>query len=102
MTVKFTALYTKPDDAAAFDQHYFDVHVPITKQWPNVERAEVARVVANPMGGEPAYYLMFEAWFADMDAFRAAMGSESGKEAATDFGRIAPPGSVLLISETAD
>jgi uncharacterized protein (TIGR02118 family) len=102
MAVKFLAMYGKPDDPDAFDRHYFDTHLPLTQQWPGVDRIEVTRGVANPMGGEPAYHLVFEAWFPDLGTLQQAMQSEPGRAAGEDYARIATPGSQLLITEVVE
>ena len=46
MTVKLAVLYTSPDDAAAFDRHYFDTHMPVVHAIPGLQRAETGRFVA--------------------------------------------------------
>jgi uncharacterized protein (TIGR02118 family) len=102
MTVKLTVLYTQPEDAAAFDKHYFDVHMPIVHRWPGVERAEVARVTGGPGGSPAPWHLMAEIYFADEAALNAALGSDAGREAGKDFVAIAPPGSAMAVSEVLD
>ncbi len=55
---KLIALYKKPADAKAFDDHYFSRHVPIAKTVPGLRRYEVN---AGPVGGpagESAYHLV--------------------------------------------
>ena len=50
-------LYTKPADAAAFDSHYFDKHVPLAKTIPGLRRYEVSQgPVVTPEGPSP-YHL---------------------------------------------
>jgi uncharacterized protein (TIGR02118 family) len=102
MTVKLTVLYGQPEDPAAFDREYFDVHVPLTEQWEQAQRREIARISGDPLGQPSPYYLMFEAWFADQASLQAMFGSQPGRAAAEHFGRIAPPGSLLFVSEVAE
>ena len=45
MTVKLVVLYTHPDDADAFDQHYLDVHMPLVNKLPGLQRFESGRIV---------------------------------------------------------
>ena len=42
MTVKLVALYTQPEDVAAFDAHYRDVHAPLVEKVPGLQRWELA------------------------------------------------------------
>jgi uncharacterized protein (TIGR02118 family) len=102
MTTKLTVVYGTPDDADTFDKHYDEVHVPIVKRWPGVERIEVAKVTGGPMGSPSPYHLITEIYFADAAALDAALGSEAGREAGKDFMGIAPPGSFMTVSELAD
>lgn len=97
MTVKLTVVYGKPEDADAFDKHYFDVHMPLAMGIPGVQRAEVARTI-----GDSPYHIITEMYFADMDALGAGMGSEAGQAAGKDFGDIAPAGSFMAVSEVVD
>jgi len=43
--VKLTVLYGPPQDPAAFDEHYENIHVPLAAQIPNVQRFEAGRAV---------------------------------------------------------
>ena len=99
MTVKLTVVYGTPEDPAAFDQHYADVHMPLVLKWPGVERVELAKVSGGPMGSPSPYHQIAEIWFADEDALNAALGSEAGREAGKDFMNIAPPGSFMTVAE---
>jgi uncharacterized protein (TIGR02118 family) len=73
--LKFVALYRSPTDPADFDRHYFGGHVPLVNATPGLVRAEVAKVTRTVVG-EPAYYLMAEMYFDDLDAFRSGAKSE--------------------------
>jgi len=82
--IKLVALYTRPDDVDAFLKHYQAVHDPLVRKTPGLQRFEVSRVVANPMGGEPAYFLMAEMYYRDMSSFRAAMASPENQAVMQD------------------
>jgi uncharacterized protein (TIGR02118 family) len=98
MTVKVVVLYTQPDDAEAFDQHYLGTHMPLVSDIPGLLRAESGRLVAAADGGEKTYFRIAELYFADQEALSAALGSEQGTAVATDYAKIAPPGSRLFIA----
>jgi uncharacterized protein (TIGR02118 family) len=97
MTVKLVVLYTQPADPAEFDDHYLGVHMPLVAKVPGLLRAETGTVTAALDGGEQTYYRIAELYFADQAAMGAALGSPEGGETAQDYGRIAPPGSRLLV-----
>lgn len=98
MTVKLVVLYTQPDDAAAFDEHYLGVHGPLVDKVPGLERWEGAKFVAAADGGELTYHRTAELYFPDMDALQAALATDEGKQTAADYQEIAPPGSRMFIA----
>lgn len=81
--VKLVALYKKPADVAAFEQHYTEVHTPLVKQMPGLRKLEVSRMFGSP-AGEAKFYLMAEMYFDDKDAMFAALQSVEGKAAGKD------------------
>ncbi|MCG3125730.1 MAG: hypothetical protein CHACPFDD_00556 [Phycisphaerae bacterium] len=82
--VKLIALYRKPENAEAFDVHYFDVHAPLAGRMPGLRRIEVARVTGSPMGATD-YHLIAEMYFDSQEAAVAALGSPEGKAAGKDL-----------------
>ncbi|HUC56782.1 MAG TPA: EthD family reductase [Streptosporangiaceae bacterium] len=98
MTVKLVVLYTQPDDAEAFDKHYFDTHMPLVDAMPGVERVETGKFSAALDGGEQAFYRYAELYFADDAAMSGAFGSAEGQATAADYGAIAPPGSRMFLA----
>ena len=47
--VKLIALYKQPKNKEEFDEHYFNVHGPLTEKIPGLQRMEVTRIVGTPM-----------------------------------------------------
>src|SRR5690242_15417403 len=82
--VKLIALYTRPDDVAAFEQHYNEVHLPLIRQVPGLRKL-VANTVWGTPRGEPAYYKIAEMWFDDRAAFDTAMASPENRAAGKDL-----------------
>ncbi len=82
--VKLIALYKRPADVDAFEEHYANVHRPLMEKVPGVLRTRVTRFFAGP-AGEPPYYLMFEALFPDRAAFDEAMKSPENRAAGKDL-----------------
>ena len=97
MTVKVVVLYTQPDDADAFDQHYLNTHAPLVAKLPGLLRFEAGTMVAALDGGELTYHRCAELYFADQDALGAAFGTPEGGATAADYQQIAPPGSRMFI-----
>ncbi len=82
--VKLVALYKKPADVAAFEEHYTNVHVPLMEKVPGILKTRVTRFFAGPTG-EPPYYLMFEATWPDRASFDTAMKSPENRAAGKDL-----------------
>jgi uncharacterized protein (TIGR02118 family) len=78
--IKLLALFTRPADVAAFEQHYNEEHLPLIRQVPGLAKLVVNTVWGAPRG-EPAYYKIAEMWFADRAAFDTAMASDENRAA---------------------
>jgi uncharacterized protein (TIGR02118 family) len=98
MTVKLVVLYTHPEDAEGFDEHYLGVHGPLVEKVPGLQRFEGARFVASADDGEVTYHRIAELWFEDQESMQAALGSDEGKATGRDYGQIAPPGSRMFVA----
>ena len=55
---KLFAIYQQPKDAAAFDDHYFNKHVPLAKTIPGLRSYEVTRGDVMGIGGKHGVYLV--------------------------------------------
>ncbi|AZO44406.1 MULTISPECIES: EthD family reductase [Mesorhizobium] len=87
---KMLVIYKTPADPAAFDRHYFDIHLPLAKQLPGLRRYDVSkRPIVNLSPGEMPY-LVATLYFDSLDAIRAAFASEIGKACAVDRRKYAP------------
>jgi len=82
--IKLVALFKRPEDASAFDEHYEQVHAPLMQKVPGLTRMEVTRNI-QAFRGEPEYYLVAEMYFADKESFDAAMASEENRAAGKDL-----------------
>ncbi|SFI84874.1 EthD family reductase [Thermoflavimicrobium dichotomicum] len=97
--VKLVALYKQPEDRHAFDEHYFQVHVPLAKKMPGLEKFEVTRFSKTPMGDESPYYLQAVMYFKDKETLNQAMMSPEGKAAAKDVMKFAGNLITMIIGE---
>jgi uncharacterized protein (TIGR02118 family) len=96
--VKLITLYQKPADVDAFEQHYAQIHVPLVEKIPGIRKTEWTRFLASPQGEAP-YYMMYEMYFDDMDAYRVAMKSEENKAAGQDLLSFAKGIVTLMVAE---
>ena len=99
--VRLIALYNQPDDPAAFDAHYRDVHAPIVQRYPNLASMRLTK--ADGIGGRPAaYYLLAEMSFASRADLDEALASDAGRESGRDLRNFAQAGVTLFVADGAD
>ena len=98
---KIFAVYQQPTDTAAFDNYYFNEHVPLAKTIPGLLGYEVTRGNVMGMGGKHGVYLVAVLEFASMDAIAAAMASTQGQATAADLPNFASAGVDVMMAETA-
>jgi uncharacterized protein (TIGR02118 family) len=96
--VKLIALYRKPADIEAFEQHYFEVHMPLVAKIPGLLKSEVTRLKGFP-GQDSKYYLMAEMYYENMDMMNAGMASPEGKASGKDLMSFARDYVDLVIGE---
>jgi uncharacterized protein (TIGR02118 family) len=98
---QLTVLYNQPEDAAAFDKHYDEVHAPLATKIPGLQRLTVSRPGPDAKGDEPRYHLVAVLEFESEEAMGAGMGGPEGKAAAADMANFAGAGAILLSGEAA-
>jgi len=82
--IKLIALYRKPADPAAFDEHYRNTHTPLVKKYPGLRKLEITRITGAPIG-DTKFHLMAEMYFDSKETMNAAMASQEGKAVARDL-----------------
>jgi uncharacterized protein (TIGR02118 family) len=98
MTVKLLALYKRPEDEAAFLDHYDNVHAPLARAVPGLEKLVVNKVTGSPMG-DPELFLIAEMHFPDRATFQFAMASEENRIAGRDLMTFAKGLVTILFAE---
>lgn len=97
--VKLIALYTHPENKEQFDEHYFNVHGPLTAKIPGLQEMTVTKIVGSPMGGDGKYYLMCEMVYESHETMKAGMRSLEGKASGKDLMGFAGDLVTLMIGE---
>ena len=87
---RMVVIYRTPRDPAAFDAHYFDVHVPLAKRLPGLRKYEEGRRPILTPAGDPEPYLVGTLYFDDMAALRRAFATPEGQACAADRRVLAP------------
>ncbi|MEK4027907.1 MULTISPECIES: EthD family reductase [Bacillaceae] len=97
---KVVALYKQPKDKETFDEHYFNVHGPITAKIPGLREMKVTKFNKSVMtGGEAEYYLMCEMIYDSMEDLKNGMRSDEGKASGKDLMGFAGDLVTLMIGE---
>jgi uncharacterized protein (TIGR02118 family) len=96
------ALYKKPADAAAFNDHYYGKHLKIAKTLPGLRRYEVSNGPIGTMAGESDLHLVAILSFDSMAAIQAALTSPEGAATAADLANFAQAGVEVLMMDTRD
>lgn len=100
MPAQLIALYKKPADAAAFDKHYYETHVPLAKTLPGLRRYDVSTGPVAGGGGDSGLHLVALLHFDSLAAIQAGLGSAEGKATAGDLANFAQAGVELLMFDT--
>jgi uncharacterized protein (TIGR02118 family) len=78
LMAQLLALYHQPADPAAFDQYYFETHVPIAKKIPGLRSYITNAGLVNALAGSPAPHLIAELSFDSMADLQSALASAEG------------------------
>jgi uncharacterized protein (TIGR02118 family) len=76
-------MYKTPQDAAAFDKHFFEKHVPIAKKVPGPAKIGSQRAVTTLTGGTN-YHLVAIIEFDNAAAIQNALASAEGQAGVAD------------------
>jgi uncharacterized protein (TIGR02118 family) len=95
--MKLIAIYKQPEDSTAFDEAYFNTHLPLLNGVPGLEKTEIIKVTRTIMGDE--IYLMAIMHFADKDARRRGMRSPEMAAAGENLDTFAAGLVTLLFSD---
>jgi len=95
---RLIALYNTPEDPAAFDAHYRDVHTPIVSAYPKLRDLKTSK--PEGVGGRPSpYYLMAEMTFDSRGDLDEALSSEAGISSGRDLRNFAAAGATLFVTD---
>ena len=98
---QLVALFRQPADPQAFEDAYWNSHVPLAKKIPGLVYLGVSKF--HPGKDGPAkYYQMSVLSFADKDSFKAAMKSPENAEAGANLMTFAKDIVEFRTAETAE
>ena len=89
-----------PKDAAAFDKHYAETHIPLAKKMPGLRKYQVSKGPVATPAGPSGIHLIATLTFDDMAAVGAAFGSAEGRATAADVPKFASGGADIVFFDT--
>lgn len=81
---QLVVIYKTPNDAATFDRHYFEVHIPLAKKIPGLRKYEVSQGPVMTPVGPSGFHLVATLQFDNMEAIQKGFASAEGQAAAAD------------------
>jgi len=97
---ELVVLYKTPKDAAAFDKHYAETHIPLAKKLPGLTKYAVSTGPVGSPAGPSGVHLVAILSFNSVADIQAAFDSVEDKAAAGDVPKFASGGADLLIFDT--
>jgi uncharacterized protein (TIGR02118 family) len=98
MPARILVIYQQPPDPAAFDEYYFNTHIPMARKLPKLRGIHFNAGPPVALTG-PAPYLIAELNFDSMEDLQAAVTSPEGVATAADVPNFST-GQTILIYET--
>ncbi len=97
--VRLLVLYGHPNDPAAFDKYYAEVHVPIAKKMKGLRKWTVGKVLGTPDGKPSPYYYIADLYVESREAMEAILASPEGQAAVADVPNYATGGVSFVYTE---
>ena len=95
--MKLVALYRQPPDSAAFEEAYFNTHIPLVRNVPGLQKTVITRFTRS-LTGEP-FYMMAEMHFADEESLKRGMKSEEMRAAGANLNSFAEGPVTMLFGD---
>lgn len=97
--VKLLVLYGHPQDPAAFDKYYADVHIPLAKRMKGLKKWTIGKVIGTPDNQASPYYYVAELYMESRAEFEALLASPEGQAAVADVPNYATGGVTFLYTD---
>jgi uncharacterized protein (TIGR02118 family) len=90
-------MYKTPKDAAAFDKHYAEIHIPLAKKIPGLRKYEISQGPVATPAGPSGVHLVATLYFDSLDAIKKGFASPDGKAAGADVQKFATGGAEMFL-----
>ncbi len=99
MMIRLLVLYGHPEDPAAFDKYYREIHVPLAKRMQGLKKWTIGKVEGTPDGSPPAYYFVADLYADSREALEAILETPEGQAAVEDVPKFASGGVTFVYTE---
>jgi uncharacterized protein (TIGR02118 family) len=97
--VRLLVLYGHPQDPAAFDRYYREIHIPLAKRMQGLKKWTIGKVIGAPDGSPSPYYYMADLYADSRQALETILATPEGKAAVEDVPKFARGGVTFLYTE---
>ncbi len=97
MSATIIAVHKMPEDPAAYDKYYYEVHVPLALKLPGLLKYEVSEGPVINADSDSDVHLIATLHFADIAAVNNAFASAEGHAATADLPNFSEPGDIKLL-----
>ena len=100
--VRLLVLYGHPQDPAAFDKYYQEVHIPLAKKIKGLKKWTIGKVSGTPDGIPSQFYYVADLYAESREAMDAILASPEGKAAVADVPNYATGGVTFAYTDVQD
>ena len=99
---RLLVLYGHPEDPAAFDRYYSQIHVPLAKKMQGLKKWTIGRVQGTPDGEPSDYYYIADLYADSREQLEAIFATPEGKAAVEDVPEFASGGVTFIYTDVED
>ena len=96
---RLTVLYGHPEDPAAFDAYYQDVHLPLAQKMQGLTGWTIGRCEGIDDSTPAPYYMIVGLYAESREAMEAILASPEGQAAVADVPNFATGGATLFYDD---
>jgi uncharacterized protein (TIGR02118 family) len=96
---RLLVLYGRPEDPAAFDKYYYEVHIPIARKMKGLKKWTVGKVQGTPDGGPSPYYYIADLYMDSREDLEEMLASPEGRAAVEDVPKFASGGVTFIYTD---
>ncbi|WP_339730463.1 EthD family reductase [uncultured Gimesia sp.] len=81
---RLTVLYGHPEDPAAFDRYYHEVHIPLAKKMQGLTGWTIGKCISADADTAPSYYLIVSLYAESATTMQFVLDSPEGQATIAD------------------